>query len=293
MKKVLISDKIDEKILSILPKSIFVDYHPNISQEKIIEIISQYEALVVRSRTKVIKEIIDAGKNLKVIGRVGSGVDNIDIETAKKRKIKIVNAPGGNSNAVAELTIALMLSLLRNLNKAYLSMSQGLWLKKELVGNEIYGKTIGIIGYGRIGKRVARLVRAFGAKVYFYSRSKKNISLENLFKKSDIITLHLPLTNQTRNLIDKKLLFLMKRDAFIVNTSRGGIIVEKDLYQLLLTKKIAGAALDVFWEEPLPNNSPWRKLDNVILTPHLGASTKEALTQSTKIVFEKIIKILR
>jgi len=278
MNRVLIADKIDEKILtSLKQESIFFNYQPEINSKDLLKIISLYQGLIVRSRTKVTEEVIKAGKNLQVIGRVGSGLDNIDVVSAKKHKIKIVNASDSNTNAVAELTIALILSLLRNLSKAHTSMSQGLWLKKELIGLELSGKTVGIIGYGHIGKKVAKLVRSFGAQIYFYSRSKKNTSLKNLFQKSDIISLHLPLTSQTEKLVNKKFLSLMKPTSFLINSGRGEVIDEKDLYDFLVTKKIAGAALDVFWQEPLPPNSPWRKMPNVILTPHIGASTNEAL----------------
>lgn len=293
MSRVLVCDKVDQKTLSTLPKSIVFDYQPEIAPEKLLKIVNQYQGLVVRSRTKVTKDIVEAGKNLKVIGRVGSGLDNIDTDAAKKNKVKVVNAPDGNTNAVVELTIGLMLSLLRNNSRAYLSMNQGLWLKKELGGSELSGKTVGIVGYGHIGQRVARLVKSFGANVLFFSRTKKNSTLKNLFKKSDIISLHLPLTEKTKNLVDKKLLSLMKPTTLLINTGRAKTIVEKDLYELLSTKRVAGAALDVFWEEPLPYDSLWRKLDNVILTPHLGASTKEALTRATKTVFEKIVKSLK
>lgn len=294
MSQVLICDKVDQTALKLFPKSVFFDYKPEITPEELLKIVSRYQGLIVRSRTKVTKEIIEAGKNLKVIGRVGSGLDNIDTTTAKKQKIKVVNAPDGNTNAVVEMTIALMLSLLRNLGRAYPSMKQGLWLKKELGGKELSEKTVGIIGYGHIGKNVARLlIKGFGCKIYFFSRTKRNTTLKNLFKKSDIISLHLPLTDKTKNLVDKKLLSLMKPTAFLINIGRGKTVAERDLYDVLSNKKIAGAALDVYWEEPLSPDSPWRKLDNVILTPHIGASTKEALFRASSTVIQKVIKILK
>lgn len=293
MSKVLITDKIDKSVIDQLKNSkIVFDYQPEITPEDLIKIISRYEGLIVRGRTKVIKEVIDKGGNLKVIGRVGSGLDNIDVVSAKKNKIKVVNAPDGNTNAVVELTIVLILSLLRNLGKAFSSMPQGLWLKKELMGSELSGKTVGIIGYGHIGKKVAKLVRYLGANVYFYSRSEKNASLMTIFKKSDIVSLHLPLTPKTKYLINKKLLSLLKPTSFLVNTGRGKTVNEQDLYDFLAAHKIAGAALDVYWQEPLAPDSPWRKLDNVILTPHLGASTREALTRATGMVTNQVIKIL-
>jgi len=227
-----------------------------------------------------------------VIGRVGSGLDNIEVKEAKKRKITVINSPESNSEAVTELTLGLLLSLLRKLPLAYSSMNDGLWIKKDLKGEEIEGKKVGIIGFGHIGKRVAKILTAFGAKVDYYSRSKKTNSLKYIFKHSDIITVHLPLNNNTKNLVNNDLLSLMKPTSFLINTSRGGVVEEKILFKMLQEKKLAGAALDVFWQEPLPPTSPWRKLPNVILTPHIGASTTEALKKGTKTVIDEIIKIL-
>jgi len=292
--KILISDKITESALSLLKDSqIDFDYQPEVSFAELTASIPLYDALIVRSRTKVVKEIIDRGKNLKIIGRVGSGVDNIDTEAAQNKHIIVVNAPDANSEAVAELTIGLMLSLLRKLNRAFSSMKEGLWLKKELGGSELCGKTVGIVGYGHIGKKVARLVSAFGANVLVYSRSHQTCTKEELFKQSDIITFHLALNNETKGFINKELITLMKPTAFIINASRGEILDEETLYQMLAEKKIAGAALDVFWQEPLPVESRWRKLDNVILTPHIGASTKEALVRASITVLHDVINVLK
>lgn len=293
MLKVLITDKIDKSIIDQVknPKISF-DYQPEITPQNLIKIIPDYQGLVVRSRTKVTQEVIDKGHNLKVIGRVGSGLDNIDVVEAKKRRIAIVNSPGSNSEAVAELTLALILTLFRKLSSANSSMIDGLWLKKDLKGEELEGKKVGIIGYGNIGKKVAKLLTAFGTKVDHFSRTDKTNSLKYIFKNSDIITLHLPLTNETKNFVNNKLLSLMKTGGFLVNTSRGGVVEEKALLKALQEKKIAGAALDVFWQEPLPPTSPWRKLSNVILTPHIGASTREALRKGTKTVIDDIVKIL-
>lgn len=293
MLNILISDKVDKSVIDQIknPKFTF-NYQPEITPEKLIKIIPDYHGLIVRSRTKVTKEVIDRGHNLKVIGRVGSGLDNIDVIEAKKRKIIIINSPESNSGAVTELAIGLILSLLRKLPLAYSSMNQGLWIKKELKGGEIEGKKVGIIGYGHIGKRIAKIFMAFGAKVDYYSRTKKTNSLKYIFKHSDIITIHLPLNNETKNLVNADLLSLMKPTSFIVNTSRGGVIEEKTLFKMLQEKKIAGVALDVFWQEPLPPTSPWRKLPNVVLTPHIAASTSEALKKGTKTVIDTIISIL-
>ncbi|EKE15096.1 MAG: hypothetical protein ACD_12C00147G0002 [uncultured bacterium] len=293
MFKILISDKVDKSFIDQIKNSKFAFiYQPEITPQELIKVISNYEGLIVRSRTKVTADIIDRGHNLKVIGRVGSGLDNIDIIEAKKRKIFIVNSPESNSEAVTELTVGLILSLLRKFPLANSSMNQGLWLKKDLKGEEIEGKKVGIIGYGHIGKRVSKILTAFGAKVDYYSRTKKTNSLKYIFKHCDIITVHLPLNNNTKNLVNSDLLSIMKPTGFFVNTSRGGVVEEKALFKILQEKKIAGAALDVFWQEPLPPTSPWRKLSNVMITPHIAASTSEALKKGTKTVIDEIIKIL-
>lgn len=292
--KVLISDKVNEKALDLFKQNnIAYDYQPEITPQILLKIIPQYEALIVRSRTKVNREIVLAGKNLKIIGRVGSGVDNIDVKTCRKEKITVVNAPDANSQAVAELTLGLLLSLLRKIPQADLSMKKGLWLKKELKGSELSGKTVGIVGYGHVGRRIEKLSEAFGASVLFFSRRRRNCPLQKLFKSADIITIHLPLTPETKGFVNAKLLSLMKPAAFLINTSRGDVVEEKALQKALVEKKISGAALDVYGEEPLPVNSPLRKLENVILTPHIGASTKEALQRATKVVIEDVIRVLK
>jgi len=293
MINILIADKIDKSVIDQIKNSkFFFDYKPEITPEELLKTISNYEALVVRSRTKVTKEVIDLGHNLKIIGRVGSGLDNINLFGTQKRKIKVINSPDSNSESVMELTLALILSLLRKLSSSYSSMSQGLWLKRDFKGQELGGKKVGVIGFGHVGKSVAKILTAFGAKVDYYSRTQKTNSLKYIFKHSDIITVHLPLNNATKNLINNDLLSLMKPTSFFINTSRGGVVEEKSLFKLLQEKKIAGAALDVFWQEPLPPVSSWRKLPNVILTPHIGASTNEALEKGTKTVIDEIIKIL-
>lgn len=292
--KVLISDKINEFVFtSFQLKNIDYDYLPEITPQDLLLKIKDYQALIVRSRTKVTKEIISAGQNLKIIGRVGSGVDNIDTEAAKSRKIIVVNAPDANSQAVAELTIGLILSLLRHIPKAVTSMKNGLWLKKELGGSELSGKTVGIVGYGHVGKKIESIMRAFGAHPLIYSRSFQTSTLDHLFEVSDFVTLHLTLSPKTKGLVDGKLLGMMKPTAYLINASRGEIIDEEALYDILDNDKIAGCALDVFWQEPLPVDSRWRKLDNVILTPHIGASTKEALKKGTETVIQDIITVLK
>ncbi len=289
--RLLVADKIDESALSILQKrTIKTDCQFDISPEQLLVKIENYQGLIVRSRTKVTKEILEKGINLAIIGRVGSGVDNIDTDCCKKRNIVVINSPEANSQAVAEMTIGFMLMLIRRMGVATDSMKRGLWLKKELKGGELFGKTIGVVGYGHIGQKVAKLADAFGCKVLYKGKSKKNSSFENIFREADLITIHIPLVSQTRGLIGEKFLKLMKRDAYIINTSRGEIIDEDFLYLMLSQNLIKGAALDVFWQEPLPAGSRWRKLENVLLTPHIAASTKEALQKASMEVAEDIIR---
>lgn len=292
--KVLISDKIDDSSLSIFSENnIPYDYQPEITPVDLTAVISDYEALMVRSRTKVTKEIIEKGKKLQIIGRVGSGVDNIDMDAARKRKIIVVNARDANSQAVAEHTVGLMLAVLRQYQKAFSSMREGFWLKKELSGGEISGKTVGILGYGNIGKKVEQLAECFGAKVIVHSRSLQTADLKELFVRSDILTIHLALNHKTKGYVTKDLLDLMRPSSMLINTSRGEIIDEEALYERLASKKIRGAALDVFSTEPLSVDSKLRKLDNLVLTPHIGASTCEALARASLTVAEDLVRFAK
>lgn len=291
--KVLIADKINEKSLDLFsPHEIGSDYRPEITPYDFLQAIPEYDGLIVRSRTKVTGEVIRKAASLKIIGRVGSGVDNIDVAAAKTKNVTVVNAPDSNSQSVAEHAVGLMLALLRKYPSAFSSMKEGLWLKKELTGSELNGKTVGIVGYGRIGKIVGKIVTAFGAKVVIFSRSYQICTLPALFEKSDIITIHLPFTTDTEKIITYSLMSKMKPGAYLVNTSRGEITDEEGLYKLLTARAIAGAALDVFSEEPLPADSKFRKLDNCILTPHISASTKEALIRGSITVVNDVINVL-
>ncbi|OGG27073.1 hypothetical protein A2960_02940 [Candidatus Gottesmanbacteria bacterium RIFCSPLOWO2_01_FULL_39_12b] len=292
--KILISDKIDENALSYLKEQkIDVDYLPEITPEELLKSISTYDALILRSRTRVTKEVIESGINLKVIARAGTGLDNIDIKAAEQKNIKVINTPSANVTAVAELTLGLMISLFRKLGLAYTSMKEGLWLKKDLKGSELNGKTIGIIGFGRIGKKVSELLSVFGVEILIYDLQNSTCSLEELFTRSDLITIHVALTPVTRGFINKKLLSLMKPSAFLINISRGEVVDEENLYEALVNKRIAGCALDVFWQEPLSADSRFRKLDNVILTPHIGAATHEALKKASQSVAEDVVRALK
>lgn len=291
---ILIADKIAATALEYLKKSnIEFSCHLEITPSELLSIISKYQALIVRSRTKVTREVIANVYKLKVVARAGTGVDNIDLTACRDKKIIVVNSPGANSQAVAEHTVGLMLALLRNYPRTFSSMEEGLWLKKKLTGEELGGKVVGIVGYGNVGKKIHQLVEAFGAKVLIYSRSYHTATFKEVFKKSDIITLHLTLTDKTEGCISSDLLSLVKPTAFLINTSRAKIIDEEALYRVLADKKIAGAALDVFWQEPLEKDSKWRQLDNVILTPHIAASTSQALKRASLSVVKDVTRVLK
>ncbi|MEM2856178.1 MAG: D-2-hydroxyacid dehydrogenase [Candidatus Nitrosocaldaceae archaeon] len=300
---VIVSDEIDKKGIEILDRNgLKVTYKPDIEKEELLKIIKDYDILIVRSRTKVLRDVIDAS-NLKIIARVGVGLDNIDVKYAKEKGISVINAEEAAMSSVAELVIGLMIGLARGITKADTSMKNGKWIKKELVGYELKGKYLGIIGVGKIGKRVGRIAKALGMNLIGYDvvqidkefvRETNMITadLDTLLKNADYITLHVPLTEQTRHMLNKDKLMLMKKSAYIINTSRGGVIDEDALYHVLKDGMIAGAALDVFEEEP-PRNIELVRLSNVICTPHIGAQTKEAQELASTIVAEKIIQKLR
>ena len=300
---ILITDKIAEEAVNLLEKEGYDVTFDEMDHEKLLENIGKYDALMVRSRTKVTSDIIEKADNLKVIGRAGIGVDNIDIESAAKNNIKVVNAPTGATISVAELTIAHMLSLSRHLTRADSTLKQGNWEKKKLKGVELYGKTLGLIGCGNIGRKTAELAKAFGMKIIgydpFISRDeldKQGIEkidvLKDLMEKADFISLHLPHIKETHHIINAEMLSHMKPTGYIINCARGGTIDEKALYDALKNRSIAGAALDVFEEEP-PGDSPLFTLENLVATPHLGANTIEGQIRAGTVCAEQIIKVLR
>lgn len=292
--RVLICDKIHPDSLEFLQKKkVDVLYLPEIAPSELLQKVEDVEALIVRSRTKITGDVIEKGHKLKIIARAGSGTDNIDKVAAQKKGVAVINAPGANAQAVAELTVGLMLSLLRQIPKANKSMHEGQWLKKELMGEEIYNKTVGIIGYGHVGKKVTALVRAFGANVQVVGSHDEEEKLLNLLKTSDIVSLHVRLNDKTRGLINKAKLFLMKPAAFLINNCRGEVVVEDDLYEALVNKKIAGAALDVFWKEPLESSNRWMKLSNCILTPHISGQTREASRKACMMTAGDVVKFLQ
>jgi D-3-phosphoglycerate dehydrogenase len=289
--KVLVTDPIDKEGLEPLFKNanFTVDYKPSIKGEELDAIIPDYDVLLVRSETKVKKDLLEKAKKLKFIGRAGTGVDNIDLLEATRHGCIVTNVPGGNTIAACEHTFALMLSLVRNVPWAYNSLTSGLWERKKFVGLELFNKVLLIIGFGRIGKEVCIRALSFSMKVLVYDpfvsqeyieqMGAIKVELEEGLREADIISLHVPLTEQTKNLINRERISKMKDGVIIINCARGGIIDEEALMEALMSKKVYAAALDVYSTEPLPADSPLIKCakeTKLILTPHLGASTEEA-----------------
>ena len=284
--KILISDPMSESGLKILKneRSFKIDVKPKLSPAELKKIIKDYDAILIRSGTKLTKDIINAS-NLKVIGRAGVGLDNVDIAAATKKGIIVVNAPAGNTISTAEHAMSLMMALSRNITQANASLKNKEWNRKKFMGVELYGKTLGIVGLGRIGAEVASRAVAFKMNVLAYDPflsidvAKKLkvelVDLDKLFKTSDYITVHTPITDKTRHMIGAKEFKAMKYGVRIINAARGGILDESALFNALESGKVAAAALDVFEKEP-PTDSPLLNLDNVVVTPHLGASTEEA-----------------
>ena len=287
MTKVLITDPIDQTGIDILSQVAQVDQRIGISNSELASIIKDYDALMIRSGTQVTEEIINSSNKLRIIGRAGVGVDNVDVKAATQKGVLVVNSPGGNTIAAAEHTIAMMLTLSRHIPIANMSTFLGKWERKKFVGNELYKKKLGVVGLGKIGAHVAKVANALGMEVYGYDpfvsteRAQqiqvKLSELEDLFQQSDYVTLHLPRTPETENLVNMEVLKSMKSSAKLINCARGGLIDEEALAEALNKSLIAGAAIDVFSKEPLESNSPLLKVEkNLILTPHLGASTEEA-----------------
>ncbi|MCM8829422.1 MAG: phosphoglycerate dehydrogenase [Candidatus Omnitrophica bacterium] len=285
--KILITDSFEKEGIDILKNAGFeVKETGKLSPEELCEIIGEYDAVIVRSATKITREVIQKGKNLKIIGRAGVGLDNIDIEASTHAGIIVMNAPEGNTLSVAEHTIGMLLALVRNIPAANHSLKNGQWEKKKFMGSEVYNKTLGIIGLGRIGRCVAKIARSFGMKILGYDPyidkdaiEESGITIVNfpgLLKQSDFITLHIPLNDSTYHLIGEKEFELMKEGVYVINCSRGGIIDEEALAKYIQKGKVKGAAIDVFEKEPPDPDNPLLKLEQVIVTPHLGASTKEA-----------------
>jgi len=301
---VLICDQVAPILNNILQKNgLKITYEPEITPDQIKEKIGTFDIVIVRSRTKLTKDMIEKADKCRIIARVGVGLDNIDVDAANAKGIRVINAIEGAMNAVAELVLGLMLSLSREIPRADREIRNGKWLKKELLGTELSGKYLGIVGLGNIGKRLAKHARALNMNIIGYDvipiaeefvREVGLIKtdLDTLLSSADYISFHVPFTNDTKHLVNSQRLGKMKKTAYIINTSRGEIIDEEALYSALKDGKIAGAALDVFEKEPAIGNK-LTTLSNVICTPHIGAQTKEAQTLAANVIAEKIIMILR
>jgi len=303
--KVLICDPIDEVGVKMLKEAGYkVDLKTEITAPDLVKVAGTYDAIVVRSRTKVTKEVLQAGKTkLKIVARSGVGLDNVDTEAAKALGVQVVNSAEAPSNAVAELVLGYMLSLSRNIAKGDASMKRGEWAKNKLTGFELSGKTMGIVGFGRIGYLVGKKTKALGMRVLCYDvmiekmmnfvneAGAESVPLDKLLAESDFVTVHVPLLPQTKHMFNAATIAKMKRSAYIINAARGGIIEEKALVDALKTGHLAGAALDVYEEEPT-KNMDLVKMENVVCTPHIGAESKEAQLGNSTIVAEKLIKTL-
>lgn len=272
------------------------------SESELLPLVSDMNALVVRSETKVTRKVIEAASKLRVVGRAGVGVDNVDVEAATQRGIVVMNTPGGNTISTAELTFSMLMALARRIPQAHMSMKAGEWNRKAFQGMELYGKTLGIVGLGRIGTEVARRAQAFGMEVLAYDpylapSKAKNLQVEvaelnQIYARSDFITVHMPLTEETRGMLNADAFAKMKHGVRVLNCARGGIIKEADLITAIQSGQVAGAALDVYETEPPPADHPLRALPQVIMTPHLGASTSEAQDNVGIEVAEAIIDFL-
>jgi D-3-phosphoglycerate dehydrogenase len=284
--KILISDKMSNKVEDVLnSKSIEYDIKTGLEPDELKSIIDDYDGILIRSATKLTADILENCSNLKVIGRAGVGVDNVDLDVATKNKILVMNTPLGNLEATAELTVGLMFSLYRHIHNANVSTHEGKWEKAKFMGTELKGKTLGIVGFGNIGQRVAEICKVIGMQILTNSDSAsdevlnsfgaKKVSTEELLSSSDVLSLHTKLNDQTKNMLNKESIATMKNSSVIINCARGGLINESDLKDALNNDVIAGAAIDVYETEPATENVMFGA-KNLLLTPHLGASSKEA-----------------
>ncbi len=304
MMKILISDNLSQEAVGILKKEkgVKIEVKTKLSQDELLACIKDYQALIVRSRTRVTKEVIEAGINLKVIGRAGVGVDNIDLEAATKQGIIVMNTPDANTISTAELTMAMILALSRNIYQATASLKNNQWSKDKLTGVELYGKVLGIIGLGRIGSQVAKRALSFGMHVVAYDPfasveqarklEVKLLGLKELLPEADYISIHAPLSDETYHLLGEKEFKLMKDGVRVVNCARGGIIDEEALYRAIIQGQVAGCALDVFEKEP-PHKNPLLGLEQVIVTPHIGAVTHEAKTNVAIQIARQVLEALK
>jgi D-3-phosphoglycerate dehydrogenase len=302
--RILVCDPIHDDGIKILREAGYnVILKTSITAPELIRIVGEFDALVVRSRTKVTEEVLEAGKRLKTIARAGVGLDNIDLKAAERIGIEVVNSPEAPSNAVAELVLGLMFSLARSIPQADQSMKRGEWIKGRLTGMELNGRSLGIIGFGRIGYQLARKARALGMRVLAYNViierlmktmdevGAEGVELMELLRSSDYVSVHVPLLPETRHMIGAEEISAMKDGAYLINAARGGVIDDEALRKALVSGKLAGAALDVYEEEP-PRDISLTGLQNVVSLPHIGAATVEAQKANSTVVAEKLIKIL-
>ena len=302
--KVLVCDSIDQAGIDSMKRAgLTVHYKPDIGSVELMSSVKDYDVLVVRSRTKVTEQVVDAAAQAKIIARVGVGLDNIDVKAAEAKKIRVINAPEAASTAVAELVIGLMISLARGIPRADVETKGGNWIKKDLMGTQLSGKYLGIVGVGNIGRNIGRMAKALRMNLIGYDPYPINrefisetgmivTDLNTLLESADFVTCHVPGTQETKYMFNSDRLAKMKPTAYLINTSRGDIIDENALYEVLKSGKLAGAALDVFEVEP-PTNKQLLNLENVVCTPHIGAQTKEAQELASTVIAEKVIQILR
>jgi Phosphoglycerate dehydrogenase and related dehydrogenases len=303
--KILVASRIHEKAIQLLRENGFeVTIVEEPDEDELARIIKGFDGLIVRSKPLVTRKVIESADRLKVIARAGVGLDNIDVKAAEEKGIALINAPESSTQSVAELAIGLMLAVARKIAFSDRRMREGYWAKKEAMGVELSGKTLGVIGVGRIGSAVARIAKyGFNMHILYYDvvcRDDLNkelgaecVSIEELLKRSDIVSIHVPLLPETRHMINEEKLRLMKKTAILINTSRGAVVDTAALVKALSEGWIAGAGLDVFEEEPLSMEHPLTKLDNVVLTPHIGASTKEAQEKAGVEVARKIVEFFK
>jgi len=302
--RVLVCDPIHDDGVEMMRETGFqVDLKTAITGDELIEVVGGYDAIVVRSRTKVTGEVLAEVGRLRVVARAGVGLDNVDVEEAKRRGVEVVNSPEAPSNAVAELVLGFMLSLARRIPEADACMKRGEWIKRWLTGFELRGKTLGVIGFGRIGYLVGKKAKALGMRVLTYDVvieklmgyveevGAEAVPLEKLLAHSDFVSIHVPLLPQTKHMIGRREIEMMKRGAYLINASRGGIVDEEALIEALTGGRLAGAALDVYEEEP-PSGTSLTGLRNVVCTPHIGSATEEAQRANSTIVAGKLIEIL-
>jgi D-3-phosphoglycerate dehydrogenase len=302
--RVLVCDSIDQAGIDSMKRAgLSVDYKPEIKPAELTSSVKDYDVIIVRSRTKVTKEVVDAAASAKIIARVGVGLDNVDVKAAEARKIRVINAPEAASIAVAELAIGLMISLARSIARADSESKRGNWIKKELMGTQLSGKYLGIVGVGNIGRTVGRMAKALRMNLIGFDTFPINpdfiketgmivTDLNTLLESADFVTCHVPATPETNHMFNAERFAKMKPTAYLVNTSRGEIIDESALYDALKNGKIAGVALDVFEVEP-PTKKELLGLPNLVCTPHIGAQTREAQELASTVIAEKVIQILR